>query len=76
MKDHSNPLSRPYAVRLAEQGFMYKVELPISTPYGFYDFDVWLKEHELKPKQDYVMSNWAYYFKDDKIAILFALTWL
>ena len=77
MKDHSNPLSRPYAVRLAEQGFLYKVTLPIGgiEPYTLYDVNSWLAEHGSIPKVNHIMSNWVYYFKDEQLATLFALKW-
>ena len=78
MKDHSNPLSRPYADRLAEQGFVYRVNLRGSIePDTLDDLNDWLRERGLRPKQDYIMSNWGYYFKADQkeTAILFALKW-
>jgi len=75
MKDHSNPLSRPYVVRLAEQGFIYTVELPMSIePRTLDDLNMWLLERGHRPKVDYVMSNWTYYFKDEKLAFWFGLT--
>ena len=76
MKDHSNPLSRPYAVRLAEQGFLYKVELPMRLdPYTLDDLNTWLRERGYQLKQDFIMSSWVYYFKDEQLATLFALKW-
>jgi len=76
MKDHSNPLSRPYSERLAEQGFIYKVPLPFSLePYTLDDVNCWLDERGYKRKVDYVMSNWCYYFKDNKLAMWFTLKW-
>lgn len=76
MKDHSNPLSRPYAVRLAEQGFVHKVELPVRLdPYTLDDLNTWLRERGYQLKQDFIMSNWVYYFKDEQLATLFALKW-
>lgn len=77
MKDHSNPLSRPYNVRLAEQGFVHKVALPLSIdPYTLYDVNSWLKAHGGIPKVNHIMSNWVYYFKDEQLAVMFALRWL
>lgn len=77
MKDHSNPLSRPYAVRLAEQGFVYTVELPIQLePYTLDDLNSWLRERGYKIKVDFIMSSWVYYFKDEQVATLFALKWV
>ena len=76
MKDHSNPLSRPYEVRLAELGFTYRINLrPSIEPYTLDDCNNWLKDRGLKSKQDYIMSNWGYYFKDIPTATLFALKW-
>ena len=76
MKDHSNPLSRPYEVRLKEKGFIYKVELPLTIePYTLIDVNDWLTEKGCKPKVDFIMSNWVYYFKDDKIAMWFKIRW-
>jgi hypothetical protein len=76
VKDHSNPLSRPYAVRLAEQGFVHKVELPVRLdPYTLDDLNTWLRERGYQLKQDFIMSNWVYYFKDEQLATLFALKW-
>jgi hypothetical protein len=77
MKDHSNPLSRPYVVRLAEQGFEHKVTLPPALdPYTLDDLNMWLLERGYRPKVDYVMSSWCYYFKDQKAAVWFSLKWL
>jgi hypothetical protein len=77
MKDHSNPLSRPYSVRLAEQGFLYTVVLPVKIePYTLDDFNNWLKEQGCKPKKDFIMTDGVYYFRDQHIATLFALRWL
>ena len=76
MKDHSNPLSRPYAVRLAEQGFVHKVELPVRLdPYTLDDLNSWLRERGYQIKQDFIMSSWVYYFKDEQLATMFALKW-
>ena len=76
MKDHSNPLSRPYSVRLAEQGFVHKVELPVRLdPYTLDDLNSWLRERGYQIKQDFIMSSWVYYFKDERLATLFALKW-
>jgi hypothetical protein len=76
MKDHSNPLSRPYSVRLAEQGFIYKVELrPSIEPYTLDDLNSWLRERGYRSKVDYIMSSWCYYFKDEKPAVWFKLKW-
>ena len=76
MKDHSNPLSRPYSVRLAEQGFVHKVELPVRLdPYTLDDLNTWLRERGYQLKQDFIMSSWVYYFKDEQLATLFALKW-
>ena len=76
MKDHSNPLSRPYSVRLAEQGFVHKVELPVRLdPYTLDDLNTWLRERGYQLKQDFIMSSWVYYFKDERLATLFALKW-
>jgi hypothetical protein len=76
MKDHSNPLSRPYVVRLKEQGFIYKVELPLTIEdYTLDDLNIWLQERGCKSKRDYVMSSWSYYFKDEKLAMWFRLKW-
>jgi hypothetical protein len=78
VKDHSNPLSRPYSVRLAEQGFVYRVALRHSIePHTLDDLNNWLRERGLTPKQDYIMSNWEYYFKEEakETATLFALKW-
>lgn len=77
MKDHSNPLSRPYPVRLAEQGFIHKVSLSMSIePYTLDDLNNWLKNRGYKYKEDFIMSSWVYYFKDEQVAIIFALRWL
>jgi hypothetical protein len=60
---------------LAEQGFIYKIELPPAIdPFTLDDLNMWLLEYGLRPKVDYVMSSWAYYFKDEKMAFLFGLT--
>lgn len=76
MKDHSNPLSRPYSVRLHEQGFIYKVELPMSIePYTLDDIHFWLNERGKKVKIDYIISNWSVYMKDEKIAMWFKIRW-
>ncbi len=76
MRDHSNPLSRPYAVRLAEQGFEYCVPMRMSLePYTLHDVHFWLNEHDKHVKIDYIISNWSVYFRDEKIALLFALKW-
>ena len=76
MKDHSNPLSRPYPVRLAEQGFVYNVALPREiAPYTLDDFNNWLQERGYRHKEDFIMSSWVYYFKDEQLATLFALKW-
>ena len=76
MKDHSNPLSRPYSVRLAEQGFIHKVSLPLSIePYTTDDLRDWLASRGKKAKVDYILSNWCYYFKDPHLATMFALRW-
>jgi len=76
MKDHSNPLSRPYVVRLAEQGFVHKVVLPPSIdPYTLDDLNSWLAKRGARPKVDFVMSSWCYYFQDEKLATMFALKW-
>jgi len=76
VKDHSNPLSRPYIVRLKEQGFIYKVELPVNPEeYLLDNINLWLYGHGYKSKHDYVMSNWSFYFKDEKLAIWFRLKW-
>ena len=76
MKDHSNPLSRPYSVRLAEQGFVHKVELPVRLdPYTLDDLNTWLRERGYQLKEDFIMSSWVYYFKDEQLATLFALKW-
>lgn len=76
MRDHSNPLSRPYAERLAEQGLVHRVCLPVSIePYTLDDIHVWLDERNQRRKIDYVMSSWCFYFRDPDIAILFALKW-
>jgi hypothetical protein len=76
MKDHSNPLSRPYTERLAEQGLVHRVSLPMSIePYTLDDVNHWLDERGCERKVDYVMSNWSYYFKDKKIAMWVALRW-
>lgn len=76
MRDHSNPLSRPYSVRLTEQGLVHKVPLPNSIePYTLDDLNVWLEERGCRRKIDFVMTNWTYYFKDEQIAMWFALRW-
>ena len=76
MQDHSNPLSRPYHVRLAEQGFVHKVELPPSIdPHTLDDLNFWLLERGYRSKFDFVMSSWCYYFKDEQLAIWFKLKW-
>lgn len=76
MRDHSNPLSRPYSVRLAEQGFLYNIKLPPSIePYTLDDVDLWLQERGKTRKVDYVMSSWSYYFKDPMLATMFSLRW-
>jgi len=76
MRDHSNPLSRPYVERLAEQGLVHKVCLPTTIePYTLDDLYLWLGERGLQKKVDYVMSYWCFYFKDRDIALLFGLKW-
>jgi hypothetical protein len=76
MKDHSNPLSRPYSVRLAEQGFIHKVVLPPSIdPYTLNDLNIWLDERGAKVKVDFIMSSWCYYFQNEQLATMFALRW-
>jgi len=76
MRDHSNPLSRPYAVRLAEQGFTHCVSLPPSIePYTLDDVHLWMNERGRRVKLDYIISNWSVYIKDAELATLFALRW-
>ena len=76
MKDHSNPLSRPYSVRLAEQGFVHSVVLPsYLDPYTLEDVNNWLRERGYKHKEDFIMSSWVFYFKDEQLATMFALKW-
>ena len=76
MRDHSNPLSRPYPVRLAEQGFVHVVALPMSIePYNLDDVHWWLNDRGKKVKVDYIISDWKLYFKDRDIALMFALRW-
>ena len=76
MKDHSNPLSRPYSVRLAEQGFVHKVALPLSIdPHTLNDLNIWLDERGAKVKVDFIMSSWCYYFQNEQLATMFALRW-
>jgi hypothetical protein len=76
VRDHSNPLSRPYSVRLAEQGFVHCVPMRINIePYTLDDVHTWLHRYDKRVKLDYIISNWSVYFKDEKIALLFALTW-
>lgn len=74
--DHSNPLSRPYPVRLAEQGFVHVVPMRMSIePYNLDDVHYWLNDHGQSVKIDYIISNWSVYFKNPTIATLFALKW-
>lgn len=76
MKDHSNPLSRPYHVRLAEMGFVHYVALPDSIePYTLDDLNRWLQDQGYKPKIDFTMTNWKYVFRDPALAMMFALRW-
>lgn len=76
MRDHSNPLSRPYPVRLAEQGFVHKVCLPVTIePYTLDDLEFWLGERSKRRRTDYVISSWCFYFKDKDLALMFALRW-
>jgi hypothetical protein len=76
IRDDSNPLSRPYEERLQEMGFTYKVELPLSIePNTLKDVNYWLIDQGYKIKVDFIMSNWTYYFKDHKLAMLFRLRW-
>lgn len=77
MRDHSNPLSRPYEIRLAEQGFIHKICLPLSIePYTLDDIHIWLDERGQKKKVDYIISNWCVYFQDRDIALMFGLRWM
>jgi hypothetical protein len=55
---------------LAEQGFVYRVNLRDSIePHTLDDLNNWLKERGLHPKQDYIMSNWGYYFKEKDMSL-------
>ena len=74
--DHSNPISRPYQERLAEQGFIHVVPMRMSIePYNLDDVHYWLNDHGQSVKIDYIISNWSVYFKNPTIATLFALKW-
>lgn len=76
VKDHSNPLSRPYSVRLAEQGFLYNVKMPSSIePYTLDDVHLWMNERGYRVKKDYIISSWSVYMKDQNLSTMFALRW-